>query len=195
MSRIIAGRFASRRVATPSGDQTRPTADRVRESVFSQLASWLAVADRSPDEQLADRRFLDLYAGSGAVGLEAVSRGATACWVEKDPRACRVIQANLRDLGVAGRVVRMDVTAFLRQPPTSGGFDVVWADPPYAVDDQQIAEVVDALSRPGWVAPYGWVLVERSRRTSAVEFPQCFDKVGQRRLGDTIVYYARRGDV
>lgn len=178
-------------MATPSGDATRPTTDRVRESVFSQIASWLGVADRDPAEQLAGRSFLDLYAGSGAVGIEALSRGARTTWVEKDPATARVIRKNLTDLRIDGSVLVQDVVVCLKRRATP--FDIVWMDPPYPLEDEQVNLVVALLDAKGWVAPGGRVLVERSVWSSAVEFPESFLNHGSRRFGSTIIYYAEKG--
>ena len=191
MSRIIAGKLASRRVATPTGDSTRPTTDRVRESVFAWLASKLRVADRDPGEQLAGFAFLDLYAGSGAMGFEAVSRGASVTWVENNPGAARVIRKNIDALKAAGALRIMDVARFLTTKPSP--FDIVWMDPPYAVANEEIERVLGLLDGKGWVGPGGIVLAERAGRTSAIEFPESFLNVGRRQYGDTIVYSAEKG--
>jgi len=191
VSRIIAGKLASRRVATPPGDTTRPTTDRVRESVFSWLASQLGVADRHPGDQLAGFAFLDLYAGSGAIGLEAVSRGAGVTWVENNPGAARVIRKNLDALKAAGTLRIMDVARFLTTKPVP--FDIVWMDPPYTVPNEEIERILDLLDEKGWVAAGGIVLAERAGRTSAIEFPESFLNVGRRQYGDTIVYRAEKG--
>ena len=191
MSRIIAGKLASRRVVTPPGDSTRPTTDRVRESVFAQIASRLGAADNDPSEQLAGLTFLDLYAGSGAVGLEASSRGAQVTWVENHSGAARVIRKNLDTLKVAGTVRIMDVARFLSSTPVP--FDIVWMDPPYTVPTEEIEQIVGLIEEKNWVREGGLVLVERAGRTSTVEFPESFLNVGQRRYGDTIVYSAEKG--
>ncbi len=190
MSRIIAGRLASRHISTPTGSQTRPTTDRVRESVFAQIAAWLGTADRAPQEQLAGLAFLDLYAGSGAVGLEAASRGARPTWVEKDRSTARLIDQNRRRLDVQGRVQAMDVTSYLTRSPAGAGFDLVWLDPPYAVPTAVVDQVIALVADRGWLKPDGWTVVERSCRTSAIEFPESFLNVGDRRYGDTVIYYA-----
>ena len=191
VSRIIAGKLASRRVATPAGETTRPTTDRVRESVFAHIASRLGVVDRDPAEQLAGCTFLDLYAGSGAVGLEAASRGARVTWVENHAGAARVIRKNLDTLKVTGTVRIMDVARYLSTTPVL--FDLVWMDPPYTVATEEVEGVLTLLDEKGWVGQQGIVMVERAGRTSAIEFPESFLNVGQRRYGDTIVYSAEKG--
>ena len=191
MSRIIAGKLASRRVATPSGTSTRPTTDRVRESVFAQIASRLSVADRGADEQLEGMSFLDLYAGSGAVGLEALSRGARVTWVEKDPGAAKIIEKNLQTLKVRGVVRIMDVARFLSREPVE--FDIVWMDPPYGVANEEIEKILGLLALQNWVKKGGLVFVERSGTTSAIEFPESFLNMGSRGYGGTTMYYAQKG--
>jgi len=175
----------------PEGDTTRPTTDRVRESVFAQIASWLGVVDRDPADQLAGLSFLDLYAGSGAVGLEACSRGAEVTWVENNPIALRAIRKNLDILKVTGTVRIMDVARFLSTRPRL--FDLVWMDPPYSVPNEEIDAILGMVDKKGWVSQGGLVLVERAGRTSAIEFPESFLNVGTRRYGDTIVYSAEKG--
>ncbi len=117
--RVVAGTYGGRRLRAPRGSRTRPTADRVREALFSMLGD------------LAGARVLDLYAGSGALGIEALSRGAeSAVFVDRDPAAVAAITRNLNDLGVAGaEVVRRDAVAFLAGRERS--FDLVFCDPPY----------------------------------------------------------------
>ena len=175
----------------PAGESTRPTTDRVRESVFAQIASRLGVVDRDPAEQLSGLAFLDLYAGSGAVGLEAYSRGANVTWVESHAGAARVITKNLDALKAAGSVRIMDVARFLAT--ASVPFDIVWMDPPYTVANEEIEKILARLDENHWVSRGGIVLVERAGRTSAIEFPESFLNVGHRRYGDTIVYSAEKG--
>jgi len=116
--RVVAGQFKGRRLATPRGTRTRPTADRVREALFSLLGDVGGV------------RVLDLYAGSGALGIEALSRGAaSAVFVERDPPAVAAIERNLAAIGVDAVVVRQDVMRYL--PRADGPFELVFCDPPY----------------------------------------------------------------
>jgi len=183
--------LASRRVATPVGDSTRPTTDRVRESIFAFIVSFLEMADKDPSEQLAGLSFLDLYAGSGAVGLEAYSRGAQVTWVEKDRAAANVITKNCETLKVAGRVRIIDVARFLAGPGVP--VDIVWMDPPYTVPSEEIERILGLIDSQGWVKDGGLILVERAGRTSAIEFPESFLNVGQRRYGDTTIYCAEKG--
>ena len=152
MSRIIGGVAGGRRLATPRGRATRPTSDRVREGLFSSLGG-----------DLSGRAFLDLYAGSGAMGLEALSRGAAAAvFVEADAEAVRAIERNLDKLRLTGaRVVRADATTGLAQEAGSGRkYDLVLADPPYAMTD------FDALARylPRVLADDGLLVLESAAR-------------------------------
>jgi len=165
----------------------------VRESVFAQIASWLMVADQDPDSQLAGLTFLDLYAGSGAMGLEAVSRGASATWVEKNASTARVIETNLTALTVTGQVIVADVTRFLAR--RSVGHDIVWMDPPYETGDEEVAHVVGLVEKRGWVRPGGYVVVERSAWSGAVEFSDSCVSVGNRHYGSTVIYYAQKGSL
>lgn len=148
--RIIAGALRGRKLQAPEGMATRPTADRVRETLFSMLASRLG-----PFEGL---RVADLFAGSGALGLEALSRGAAfACFVEQDQRAVAAIGANIAALGVEKRCQLLARSA-LALPP-SEPFDLVLADPPYAPNSG--SAVVGELVRAGWAR--GWVAIETER--------------------------------
>src|SRR4051794_39416836 len=132
MTRIIGGRVGGRRIATPRGVSTRPTSDRVREALFATIESWCG--------SLAGLRFLDLYAGSGAVGLEAWSRGAgVVTMVEQDRRTASMIAANARDLGFSrADVVTGPVAGALAHVPAAP-YDVAFLDPPYAHTDGEVA--------------------------------------------------------
>lgn len=150
--RIIAGQWRGRRIETPPGFATRPTADRVRETLFSMLASRIG--------SLEGLRVADLFAGSGALGFEALSRGAAfACFVESDSAAARAIEANARALGAAQvRVLRSSALALPRSEP----FDLIFADPPYSAGSG--SAVVRAVTAAGWLAANGWLAVESARR-------------------------------
>jgi 16S rRNA (guanine966-N2)-methyltransferase len=148
--RIIAGALRGRKLQAPEGMATRPTADRVRETLFSMLTSRLG--------SFEDLRVADLFAGSGALGLEALSRGAAfACFVEQDRRAVDAIRANVATLAVADRSQVLARSA-LALPPAEP-FDLVFADPPYAAGSGSAA--VAELVRSGWAG--GWVAIETSR--------------------------------
>jgi len=190
MTRIIAGAHGGRRLAAPVGVQTRPTSDRVREAYFSALGTLTDVDGA---------RFVDLYAGSGAVGLEALSRGAAyAMLVEADGRAARAIRDNIVTLrvGAAARLVTGKVAQVLAAPPDGGPFDVVFADPPYAVSDDEVSEAQQALMDNGWLAEGAVVTFERSTRTAVRGEPLSWvDGITperSRRYGETTLWYGRR---
>jgi 16S rRNA (guanine966-N2)-methyltransferase len=181
MTRIIAGSLKGRRLATPPGDRTRPTSDRVREALFNSLA---------PGGDLDGLRFADLYAGSGAVGLEALSRGASAAlFVESHALTAKVLRRNIADLAVIGaEVICAPVEKALQNGP-SEPFDIVFADPPYAVTDAGVAEVLEALVAHGWLAEDADVVVERSDRGTAVQWPEKIAEDRVRRYGGTALCY------
>lgn len=150
--RIIAGQFRGRPLQAPPGQSTRPTADRVREALFSMLASRLG--------SLEGLRVADLYAGSGALGLEALSRGAAhATFVENDPKAQAAIKANAAKLGVSDKLRILGGSALAL--PRSEPFDLILADPPYAAGSG--SAVAKAVADAGWLAPGGWMSVETAR--------------------------------
>lgn len=150
--RIIAGDLRGRSLEAPKGLATRPTADRVREALFSMLASRLG--------SFEGLRVADLYAGSGAHGLEAISRGAAhATFVENDPPAAAAIKANAQRLGVADRVRILGGSALAL--PRSEPFDLIFADPPYAAGSG--SAVVQSVADAGWLAEGGWMSVETAR--------------------------------
>lgn len=189
MTRIIAGRAGGRRLQTPKGDQTRPTSDRVREALFSALESWAG--------SLHDLRFLDLYAGSGAIGLEAWSRGAAAVTlVESDRRTADLVRANARSVGCdVADVVARPVATVLAETPRSS-YDLVFADPPYPLSDDAVATDLALLAANGWLADGALVVVERSRRSPEPEWPAGLEPLaGKRRLkkyGETNLWLAER---
>jgi 16S rRNA (guanine(966)-N(2))-methyltransferase RsmD len=184
VTRIVAGTLGGRRLTVPAGQGTRPTSDRVREALFSSLDNLL---------DLDGARFADLYAGSGAVGLEACSRGAAhVLLAEADAKAARVVRANIAALGVAARVrlVTDKVERLLAGAP-DGGFDAVFIDPPYAVTDDRVRAVLEALEAR-WLAPDGVVVVERSSRGAPMAWPAGLHPLAERRYGETALWYARR---
>ena len=147
--RIIAGEWRGRPLLAPPGRSTRPTADRVRETLFSMLASRLG--------SFEDLRVADLFAGSGALGFEALSRGAaTATFVDSDPEAAGAIRANAMKLGATDRVTILGGSALAL--PRSGPFDLIFADPPYAAGSGTAA--LRAVLSAGWLAPGGWMNIE-----------------------------------
>ncbi len=150
--RIIAGQWRGRPLVAPKGDATRPTADRTREALFSMLASRLGSF-----EELA---VADLFAGSGALGLEALSRGAASClFVEQDRAALDALRANVAKLGAAGADVRAQ--SVLALAPARAPLDLVMMDPPYGTGAGAVA--LDKLARLGWTGPATWVSIETAR--------------------------------
>ncbi len=180
MVRIVAGVAGGRRLAVPPRG-TRPTSDRVREAVFN------AVQAR---RDLDGARVLDLYAGSGALGLEALSRGAAHVrFVELDRRAAAVLRRNVEALGLPGaQVTTADVLAMLRGDP-GDPYDVILADPPYALDNDALGGVLSTLARGGWLAAGALIVVERAARAPAPPWPEGVSALTNRRYGDTAVHY------
>jgi 16S rRNA (guanine966-N2)-methyltransferase len=182
MTRIIAGLVGGRRIAVPRGGATRPTTDRVREALFSRLEAMGA---------LDGARVLDLYAGSGALGLEAVSRGADAAvLVEADGRTAAVARRNIRDLDLPGiQVVAERAERFLAVLlGTVERFDLVLADPPYAVGEEALAAALRGIA--GVLAPEGVVVVERSARAPEPGWPPDLAREARRTLGETTLWFA-----
>jgi 16S rRNA (guanine966-N2)-methyltransferase len=183
--RVIAGRYGGRRLRAPAGSGTRPTSDRVRESVFSILAAVGA---------LDGARVLDLFAGSGALGIEAVSRGAAeVTFIESDSGARKVLRANLAGLGLDGPGVRVrgeEAVSGLRGAGDRGErFDLVFLDPPYAAAGELGPRLGRGLERV--LEAGGWVVCESDRR-SPVELELVLER--ERRYGDTLIRIYRRGD-
>jgi 16S rRNA (guanine966-N2)-methyltransferase len=177
--RIIEGQFRGRPLQAPPGSATRPTGDRVREALFSMLASRLGAFD--------DLRVADLYAGSGALGLEALSRGAAeAVFVETDPNAQAAIKVNAAKLGVTDKVRVLGGSALAL--PRSEPFDLILADPPYA--NGSGTALVKAVSDAGWLAPGGWLSVETERR-DAVD-PGDLSPEADRQIGKARITLLRR---
>jgi 16S rRNA (guanine966-N2)-methyltransferase len=183
VSRVIGGVAGGRRLVMPKGSATRPTSDRVREGLFSSLGG-----------DLSGRSFLDLYAGSGAVGLEAASRGAgPVVLVERDARALAALRANVAALGLAEIHVRAEsVGRYLAETPAPsdpGPFDVVFLDPPYA---DPVDGVLQALVERGWLTSDAVVAVERATRDGAPPWPAGLVTDRSRRYGDSTLWYGRR---
>ncbi|MDF1490273.1 16S rRNA (guanine(966)-N(2))-methyltransferase RsmD [Tessaracoccus caeni] len=186
MARIIAGSAKGRRIAAPKGDRTRPTTDRVREALFSALASWFDTTDGDPAEQLAGLSVLDLCAGSGAIALEAASRGAArVVAVEHDRQTAALIEANAKDarLRVEVRAARAEQFA----GAAGEAFDLVFLDPPY--EAEIVDDVLTALVTHGRLAPRALVVVERSARGAAPVWPAVFTDVWERGYGETVLYF------
>ena len=186
MTRIIGGVAGGRRIAVPARG-TRPTTDRVRESLFNVLASRIDIAGAS---------VLDLYAGSGALGLEALSRGAaSAVFVESDHRAAVVIAKNIDSLGAQGATLRRGSVAAVLAGGAQRPVDLVLADAPYDVDDTEIAQMLTALVDGGWVAAGTVVVVERATSGPPLSWPDRWRAWPARRYGDTRLELAERTDL
>jgi 16S rRNA (guanine966-N2)-methyltransferase len=185
VARVIAGEAGGRRLAVPGGRETRPTSDRAREGLFATISSIVG--------SLAGARVLDLYAGSGAVGLEALSRGAGhVLLVEAGARAGRVIRANIESLGLPGAQVIVGRTerVLARGPEGAGGrYDVVFADPPYALDGEEVSAMLTALADRAWLAPGALVIVERATRSGPVRWPAGYVQDRARRYGEATFWY------
>jgi 16S rRNA (guanine966-N2)-methyltransferase len=182
MTRLISGTARGRRLKVPAAG-VRPTGDRAREGLFNSLGSLLDVEGA---------RVLDLYAGSGALGLEALSRGAAeAVFVESGPRVLPVLRANLAAVGLTGaRVVAGSVpTVVAGRAPAA--FDLVLADPPYAVAVAEVLGVLRALVDGAWLAPGAVVVVERSSREETWEWPTPLVGLRDRRYGEALLRYGR----
>ncbi len=188
MTRIVAGSLGGRRIQTPRGQETRPSSDRVREALFSTLESLT---------DLDGCRFLDLYAGSGAVGLEAASRGAAAVLlVESQTRAAQTVRSNIAALGLQGtaQLLAARLPGALIPGPAGEPYDVVFADPPYAVPNDEIGDLLVGLVTHGWLGVGAVVVVERSAREDAPPQVDGLTALRGRRYGETVLWYGRRAD-
>ncbi|HEY4019952.1 MAG TPA: 16S rRNA (guanine(966)-N(2))-methyltransferase RsmD [Pseudonocardiaceae bacterium] len=181
MTRIVAGSAGGRRLAVPPKG-TRPTSERVREALFGALEAAF---------DFDGIRVLDLYAGSGALGFEALSRGASAVtFVESDRRAVEVLRANVAALGLSGaRVVSGPVESVVAAEPDRA-YDIVLADPPYALANDALGKVLADLLGRGWLAPDGLVVLERAGRDGEPDWPAGLRSTRSRRYGDTTVHWA-----
>lgn len=184
MSRIVGGAAKGRRLAVPARG-TRPTSDRAREALFNTLGALL---------DLESARVLDLFAGSGAVGLEALSRGAAEVhFVESDRGACDVLRRNVDAVGLAqARVHQRTVAAYLGGAPDPEPFDLVFADPPYALDEDELATLLAAIADRAWLSDDGIVVVERSARGPEPRWPDAIEAIKQKRYGEGVLWYGRR---
>lgn len=190
MTRIISGTAGGRRLATPPGVSTRPTSERVREALFSRLEHR---------DLIADAVVLDLFAGSGALGLECASRGAArVLLVESNPKAAKVIRENSRAVGHPVVELRTDtVERTLAQGP---GADAAWRahlvliDPPYDLSEDELAGVLGLLVTGGWLAPEAFVVVERSKRSPMPTWPAGLVLSGEKQYGETTMWFAEPDD-
>lgn len=176
MTRIVAGLAGGRRLRVPPAG-TRPTSDRVREALFSMLSARM---------DFDGIRVLDLYAGSGALGLEALSRGGShALLVESDRKAAAVVRGNIADLALPGAELRMGtVTAVLAGTPQEP-YDLVLSDPPYALETGEVTADLEALAANGWLHPEALVVVERATRSPETDWPAGFSPHKPRKYGET----------
>jgi 16S rRNA (guanine966-N2)-methyltransferase len=184
VTRIIAGLAGGRRLVTAPGRATRPTSDRTREGLFGTV---LAIHGSLDGAAVAD-----LYAGSGAVGLEALSRGAAeVLLVESDPRAAAVIRTNIAALGLAGAVLTTGAVerVLALRPAGTTPRDFVFADPPYALSDSELARVLTLLHEHGWLAPGALVAVERATRSGPLTWPSGYEPVRSRKYGEGTLWY------
>ncbi|MGI3779271.1 MAG: 16S rRNA (guanine(966)-N(2))-methyltransferase RsmD [Janthinobacterium lividum] len=191
MSRIVAGSRGGRRLETPTGESTRPTTDRVREALFSSLVSWAGRGAEPPADALAGLAFLDLYAGSGAIGLEAASRGAApVLLVESDARTAALARRNVTtlDLGVPVRSMAVETLA---RTSAEQAYDIAFADPPYTLATERLDAVVADLVAHGWLAPDGLLVLERSSRSPAPRWPATVVDAWDRSYGETVLHLAQ----
>lgn len=186
MSRIIAGSAKGMRLSSPKGDTTRPTTDRVKEALFSSLATWFNAVDADPAAQLDGVAVLDLYAGGGGLGLEAASRGAAPV-VCVDHRTAAVIRENGARAGL-----RVDVRASKVEPALgtlTGPVDLVLADPPYDVPPATVDRLLEVLLERQLLLPQALVVVERPRRAGAPTWPSAFTDTWDRGYGETTLHF------
>jgi 16S rRNA (guanine966-N2)-methyltransferase len=183
MTRIVAGRARGRRLAVPAGDGTRPTADRVREALFSSVESSFGA--------FAGLRVLDLYAGSGALGLEALSRGAgDVLLVESDRAAVAAIRANVDAVGLPGVTLQPASVERVLSAPPDEPYDLVLADPPYAMTGPEVTGIL-ALLVDRWLRPDAMIVVERPRRAPALAWPDGLVGIRERHYGETMLWYGQ----
>jgi 16S rRNA (guanine966-N2)-methyltransferase len=182
VTRIVAGAAKGRRLVVPARG-TRPTSDRAREALFSTLAGLL---------DLDGARVLDLYAGTGAVGLEALSRGAGhVTFVESDRTAAAILRRNVETVGLLGaQIVISSVEEYLADV-VGAPFDLVYLDPPYALDDAALGAVLAGLDAPRWLVAGAVVVVERPAQAAQPRWPDVIQSIKQRRYGAGVLWYGR----
>jgi 16S rRNA (guanine966-N2)-methyltransferase len=180
VTRIIAGTAGGRELRTPTGRGTRPTSDRVREALFSSLEAR---------DALSGARVMDLYAGSGALGLEAASRGAVeVTLVESDRAAASVIRENASRLGLRACVLPVTVGSALTG--VSRPLDLVFLDPPYDLSEESLAADLASLVSRGWLVDDALVVVERSKRSAEPTWPEGLVAERVKKYGETVIWYA-----
>jgi 16S rRNA (guanine966-N2)-methyltransferase len=183
MTRIIGGDFRGRSIKVPDAE-TRPTSSRVREAIFSSVEHAVSGLD--------DLRVLDLFSGSGAFGIEAISRGATeAVLIEKDLRAADTLHTNVANFGIKNaRVVIADAFSDVAQKSGRGSFDVVFIDPPYSFEDQDVDALLANLVKNDWLNEFALIVVERGSR-SQVQWPDSVEELRKKVYGDTSIWYGQ----
>ena len=182
MTRIVAGAAKGRTLQVPRGASTRPTSDRVREALFSRL---------DHEGVLDGARVLDLFAGSGALGLEAASRGARhVLLVESSPVAATVCRRNAAALGLDGVQVRAQPVASLLADPAHTPYDLVFLDPPYSLGEQVLSDSLARLVIGSWLSADALVVVERSSRSPEPGWPVGLQRTADRRYGETRLWFA-----
>ena len=182
MTRIVAGNLKGRNLKVPDS-VTRPTSSKVREAMFSSLEHHIG--------SFEDLSVLDLYAGSGALGIEALSRGAKALTlVESDRRAVKILKGNCEDISEVVTIKKMNVGTYVSYPSDGVTFDLVFFDPPYSVVDAVVEEQVEALALNGWLAPKATIVVERDKK-STLTWPAGFTGSDPKPYGDTMVWYGQ----
>lgn len=189
--RIVAGKWRGRRLASFEHPGIRPTTDRTREAIFSAIGSLLAAGGRAWEECPV----ADLYAGTGALGLEALSRGApSAVFVDADAKAVALVRRNIGALGAEeqARVERADAGKWLAAPPRGAPVQLLFADPPYeAGGTQRLLDLVPGSAR---VAPGALLVIERSTRKPPLELPPGITRVKSRAYGDSTVEFLEKGE-
>lgn len=182
MTRIVAGAARGRTLAVPKGTSTRPTSDRVREALFSRL---------DHEGLLGGARVLDLFAGSGALGLEAASRGADhVLLVDSSTTAAAVCRRNAASLGLTQVQVRAQPVASLLAGSAPEPYDLVLLDPPYTTGEHALSAVLARLVQGGWLHDDAVVVLERSSRSEEPRWPPGLRRVAQRRYGETRLWFA-----
>ena len=183
MTRIIAGAAKGRRLAVPPTG-TRPTSDRVREAVFSALGSRM---------ELEKAYVLDLFAGSGGLGLEALSRGAArAQLVEAGAKAADIARGNIKAVGLPGATVRRGKVQTVLDAGADVGYDLVFADPPYDLPEAEVTAVLAGLVRHGWLSSGALVVLERTSRSPDTTWPAEIEDVRIKRYGETRIEIGAR---
>ena len=185
MTRVIAGELRGRLLKVPEAG-TRPTAERVREAVFSTLTSL---------DALAEVCVLDLFAGSGALGIEAISRGANNCvFIENHKNAIAVINKNIEDLNVNAQVIDAKVETLLNAKPAEKlnmPAQLIFLDPPYEMPLEQISKVITQGLKNAWFSADAILVIETSKRSGDFVWPDGFESIRDKSYGDTCVWYGQ----